>query len=228
MAAEIAVLNRSAVALAADSATTILTRRGIKINNNPDKFFHLSDRAPVGLMMFGNAEFMEQPLESLIKPFRFGPLGVSKPTVGEYAAALFEFFEHNMKLDDDIKRKHIETTFRSVANPLLVRSTNILFASTSTRGQSIADRLAALWIGEFDQEFSHISDMKDFDVFEGISAEDLSERYGSIVRQSLERQTELNPPQQEILERLVTGAAKFFGLHLKKEVFSEQSSNGTA
>jgi len=39
MTAEIAVLNRAAVALAADSATTLVTPFGPKINNNADKLF---------------------------------------------------------------------------------------------------------------------------------------------------------------------------------------------
>ena len=67
MTAEIAILNKSAVALAADSAITIGNE---KIYNSGNKLFILSKYRPVGIMVFGNAEFMGVPWETIIKYYR--------------------------------------------------------------------------------------------------------------------------------------------------------------
>ncbi len=70
MTAEIAILNKSAVALAADSAVTIPVANGQKIYNTVNKLFTLSKYRPVGIMVYGNGEFMGIPWESIIKEHR--------------------------------------------------------------------------------------------------------------------------------------------------------------
>ena len=71
MTAEIAVLNRTAVALAADSASTSLQTSGLsKIFNTADKLFHLDGLRPIGVMVYGNSHFMGVPWETIIKKYR--------------------------------------------------------------------------------------------------------------------------------------------------------------
>lgn len=67
MTAEIAVLNRFGVALAADSAVTIGSG---KIFNSAEKLFALSRTQPVGFMVYGNAYFMNIPWETVLKVYR--------------------------------------------------------------------------------------------------------------------------------------------------------------
>ena len=67
MTAEVAIVNASAVALAADSAVTISEQ---KTYNSAIKLFSLSKVAPVGIMIFGNANLMDVPWETLIKDYR--------------------------------------------------------------------------------------------------------------------------------------------------------------
>lgn len=67
MTAEIGVLNTIGVALAADSAVTIGTS---KIFNTADKLFSLSKHHPVGIMIYGSAEYMGVPWETVIKIYR--------------------------------------------------------------------------------------------------------------------------------------------------------------
>jgi len=62
MTAGIAVLDKSAVALAADSAVT----RGYKVYNTANKLFMLSKYHPVGIMIYGSAEFIDIPWETII------------------------------------------------------------------------------------------------------------------------------------------------------------------
>lgn len=61
MTAEIAIMNKDAIALAADSAVTIEQQKGKKIYNTVNKLFMLSKYQPIGIMIYGNATFMGVP-----------------------------------------------------------------------------------------------------------------------------------------------------------------------
>jgi hypothetical protein len=58
MTAEVAILNKAAVALAADSKVTIGSGGNEKTYDSVNKIFTLSKRHPVGIMIYGNADFM--------------------------------------------------------------------------------------------------------------------------------------------------------------------------
>jgi hypothetical protein len=82
MTAEIAIMNKSAVAMAADSASTITHAGGQKTYNTVNKLFALSTHLPVGIMIYGSAELMGVPWETIIRVYqkrlgrrRFGRLG---------------------------------------------------------------------------------------------------------------------------------------------------------
>jgi hypothetical protein len=84
MTAEIAILNKSAVALAADSAVTFQVGAGQKIYNTVNKLFTLSKYRPIGVMIYGNSEFMGVPWESIIKEHRRGLRRTEHGTLREY------------------------------------------------------------------------------------------------------------------------------------------------
>jgi hypothetical protein len=71
MTAEIAIMNRSAITVAADSA---VTRGPNKVHVNANKIFRLSDQAPIGLMVYGNADVFGLPWELVAKLYRIGGL----------------------------------------------------------------------------------------------------------------------------------------------------------
>ncbi|CAH5009662.1 hypothetical protein ACR71O_24975 [Klebsiella pneumoniae] len=92
MTAEIAVFNKSAVALAADSAVTISGEDGVsKIYNGADKLFALSKHHPVGVMIFGSADLCGIPWEMIIKQFRKNLTDRSHDTIEKYAEEFFQF-----------------------------------------------------------------------------------------------------------------------------------------
>ena len=70
MTAEIAILNRTAVALAADSVVTLAGSGGRKTYDSAEKIFQLSRYQPIGLMIYNNAQFMNAPLEVLARSYR--------------------------------------------------------------------------------------------------------------------------------------------------------------
>lgn len=67
MTAEIGIINQRGLALAADSAVTLGTNLTL---NNATKLFSLGDNHYIGMMIYGNAEFMGIPWEVLIKAFK--------------------------------------------------------------------------------------------------------------------------------------------------------------
>lgn len=101
MTAEVAVMNKSAVALAADSAAT----SPHKIYNSVNKLFRLSDHFPVGIMIYGNAEIMGVPWESIIKVYRQSLGTDSKKTLKEYATAFISYLVSQHGLFPDSERE---------------------------------------------------------------------------------------------------------------------------
>lgn len=94
--AEIAVMNREAVALAADSAATIApdgTTRMVFPSQN--KLFALSSVAPVGIMVYGQGELIGVPWDTLIKGFRHKLGATTYTDLPKYAE---EFCEYLKKL----------------------------------------------------------------------------------------------------------------------------------
>ena len=82
------IMNRSAVALAADSAATLMDN---KIFNSVNKLFSLSKYHPVGIMIYSKADFMSVPWESIIKIYR-RQLGKKRfDTLQEYSSDFISF-----------------------------------------------------------------------------------------------------------------------------------------
>ncbi|MCD6116345.1 hypothetical protein J7K93_04975 [bacterium] len=98
MSAEIAIMNRSAVALAADSAVTINRKENVKIYNTVNKLFTLSKYHPVGIMVYGSADLMGVPWESIIKIYRNNLLEKSFSTLEEYAQDFMNYLDKDNKL----------------------------------------------------------------------------------------------------------------------------------
>lgn len=68
MTAIVAVLNKHAVAVAADSAVTMGNTH--KVVNSANKIFTLSKYNPVAVMTYNNAAFMGTPWDIIIKEYR--------------------------------------------------------------------------------------------------------------------------------------------------------------
>ncbi len=106
MTAEIALLNKSAVALAADSAATLSSRdRQEKVFNSEDKLFELSMTQPIGVMIFNSTTFMETPVHLLIKKYR--SLGREFNTVDDAAKNFREYLrDFANTLDEDVRNRN--------------------------------------------------------------------------------------------------------------------------
>ena len=68
MSAGIIVMNKNAIAMAADSAVTIGDHAAI--HNSANKLFALSMFEPIGAIIYANAQFMQVPMEIIIKQYK--------------------------------------------------------------------------------------------------------------------------------------------------------------
>ncbi|HAS6319063.1 TPA: hypothetical protein I7235_01680 [Vibrio vulnificus] len=94
MTAEVAIYNRSAITLAADSAVSISRGQAPhKIYNNAEKLFAITKHHPVGLMIYGSSDILGIPWELIIKQHRVKLGSDPFPTLKEYAESFFSFTE---------------------------------------------------------------------------------------------------------------------------------------
>ena len=97
MTAEVGILNTMGVALAADSAVSIGPGAD-KIYSSAEKLFNLSESAPVGVMIHGNAAFLGVPWETIIKTYRKKRRGKTFATLVEYRDDFLKFVSGNRKM----------------------------------------------------------------------------------------------------------------------------------
>lgn len=107
MTAEIAIMNRNAVTLATDSAVTLTVRGSEKIYNSADKLFELSDRDPLGIMVYNNLEYMGISLEVAIKQFRGKSLHYGNVALA--AQAFFDYLVSDLRPDEELQRQHAKS-----------------------------------------------------------------------------------------------------------------------
>lgn len=113
MTAEIAIMNKHAVALAADSAVTLGSGR--KIYNSADKLFALSKYKPVGIMVYGSASLLQIPWEVLVKHYRQNVLGNrSFPTLEEYTQDFLKFLRETPHLSSEAEEIFVLQVFWKV------------------------------------------------------------------------------------------------------------------
>jgi hypothetical protein len=105
MTAVLGILNKQAVAIAADSAVTIGGPNNHKIFNRANKVFALSKRHPVGIMLFNSASFMTTPWETIIKLYRKRLGDNSFPTINAYQEDFIGFLHsRNFFTDENLQR----------------------------------------------------------------------------------------------------------------------------
>ena len=89
MTAIVGVLNKHAVAIAADSAVTMGNTH--KVVNSANKIFTLSKYHPVAVMTYNNADFMGIPWDIIIKEYRKQLKDTSFPHLKDYLCDFVKF-----------------------------------------------------------------------------------------------------------------------------------------
>ena len=119
MTAEVVVMNRGGVALAADSAVTVQVGDSSKVRDSALKLFMLSRHRPVGVMVYENSSLLGVPWETIIKLFRETFDREGRATLPEYGQALIDFLDGNRSLfpeevQDRYYRRAVEIEYRRI------------------------------------------------------------------------------------------------------------------
>lgn len=143
MTSEVVVMNRLAVALAADSAVT--ADGYSKVHNSANKLFMLSDCHPVGIMVYNNSSLMTLPWETLIKEFR-ADLGTKEfDRLEQYGDAFIEFVktkanEHLKGAQNDFFLDLVDGYFASIYKEIKGRLDQLQSAFSDSDGDVVAQR----------------------------------------------------------------------------------------
>ena len=111
MTAEVAVMNKQAIALAADSAVTFRDEMGQKIFTSASKIFTLSKYQPVGVMIYGSASIMGTPWETVIKAYRDQLKQKTFKTINNYAEDFISFLtEEKLLFAEQEEKRYVRNS----------------------------------------------------------------------------------------------------------------------
>lgn len=129
MTSEVVLMNRGAVALAADSATTSQYWTGstweTRYFKGANKIFNLARNNPVGLMTYDSANTQGAPWEVVVKAYRKDKGQLPRDTLHDYAPSLFSYMEENLHLfPADYQAKQFLSSARNGAMLMLMWTLN--------------------------------------------------------------------------------------------------------
>lgn len=118
MTAIVGVLNKHAVAIAADSAVTI---GGKKVFNSANKIFSLSKRAPVAIATYNNANLNNVPWEIVIKEYRKHLGDTRKARLKDYVDDFFEYIKSRNYFSTTEELKESEKQYFSLCLNICIK-----------------------------------------------------------------------------------------------------------
>ena len=179
MTAEVVILNRGAVAIAADSAVTV-GAPGRKIYNTANKLFPLSAVEPVAVMVYGAGSFASIPWETVIKEHRRDLGSTSYGSVEEYAEALVGYLPsliQHVSRDEQRERVAMTAWWELDMVRATVESTALAAASAGTPLTDAEIRSEIL-----NRINARISHLEQVGFIEGISAALVGREIGAAIK----------------------------------------------
>lgn len=149
MTAEATVMNTQAVALAADSAVTITSERGTKVWESANKIFGLPGQHTVGVMMFGGADLLGMPWETIIKLYREQLRAKPFPTLSDYTRDLVRFLSDSRPLfpveaQDEFFERQVHLCYDSIRQDI----EGAIEQELASRGKPLSTKEAELIANE--------------------------------------------------------------------------------
>lgn len=143
MTSEVVVMNRLAVALAADSAVTAAGHA--KVHNSANKLFMLSKTHPVGIMVYNNAALMSMPWETLIKEYRSQLSDRAFDRLEDYGDDFVRFVEQQATtFGREVQKKYyvelVEIYFEKIAKRIRLQLDQSQSAFADAGGNKDAER----------------------------------------------------------------------------------------
>ena len=231
MTSEVVLMNRSAVAMAADSAVTISGQNYLKTYQSVDKLFPLVSGQPVGVMIYNNAEIMSTPWETVISLYREQARGRALESVDAYARDFIGFLSGNPDLfpasqQDGEFFKHVAVAFSLIAQDFDHQCAQFQQAGAGRLREhvsSIFEYVVGQLRSDYDRELDD-SQRGDLACFPRGTAEQLSRRYGTQVRElagSLIQSIRQEHPALSVSEETMAGLEEIAVMSVTRDAFFE-------
>jgi phosphopentomutase len=183
MTAEIAIMNKGAIALAADSAVTISVGKDStkKIYNTVNKLFTLSKYHPVGVMVYGNSELMGIPWESIIKIYRENLDKKNYNSLEEFGNDFMGFLNNNplfpLSVQDEYIKHIVISYYQFIRNSIDNEVKKII----KQKGKVSKDEIIKIINNVVSNIYNHWSKSKRLEQFSEEFTQELMERFESFI-----------------------------------------------
>jgi hypothetical protein len=221
MTAQIAIMNKQAIALASDSAITVTSEAGQKVYSSANKLFALSKFQPVGIMVYGNAEIMRVNWETVIKIYRSKLGDRSFKSLQEYVDHFIQFLQNENPL---FPEEHQRIYFRSLImgymrNPVQ-KITNEVKAVIKAKGSISQAQVKEITSEQIRKHRAALKKVRSLPSMPKTLAADLKAKYADIIDHALKDTFQKLPVSPSLRESLIEMSTSL----PSKDVFSDTMS----
>ncbi|HVP25776.1 MAG TPA: hypothetical protein VMS81_07330 [Methanomicrobiales archaeon] len=214
MTAEIVIMNREAVALAADSAVSLMAGPGDrpqKIFTSADKIFELAREHSACIMIYNNAAFMGIPWQTLITIYRGSLPDTPFDTLEEYAQHFIDFLTKEEGLIPDAvqQRFFVDGVYRTFLfiRYLIQQNASAVLAE---KGQISEEEIQGITGTIIDDIFGKLSGAPYSPTLDDAYAKELAEAYGEWIVRAASEVFERIPLTPDLARKLSQIAVLFY------------------
>ncbi len=211
MTTEIAILNKSAVALAADSAVTLSNGNNEqKIYNSVNKLFSLSKCNPIGIMIYDNANIMGVPWETVIKSYR-KKLGTrTELYLKDYVNDFIDFLKKDF-FTEEIEDEYVENVIANQLNLLKIEVLKAVEKEIIKSGSISRKTTTQITNNLINPFYSNLVKQENIDnIIEKDFVENFLNKYKFLIEKHIKEILESIPISRESNEKLLKISALFF------------------
>lgn len=215
MTAEIGILNKQGVALAADSAVTITSGDSMKVLNSANKLFNLSCYEPVGIMVYGNGNYMGTPWEIIIKQYR-NLLGKKRfKTLNEYCNDFFDYVYSCQEINSILDQEYLVKRLFNERLEELLNLTNEELNKKFDTLKPKEDEVKEVLQNRIEEYVKVFSKRNSLDNFQKFTFEEYKEEYSDVIKPIIDNAINIKLDQKYIEKLKVVGY-----LSIVKDLFS--------
>lgn len=181
MSAGICIMNKNAIALAADSAVTI--GQHLAIHNSANKLFALSKIAPVGLIIYSSAEIMSVPVEIIIKQYKRDLAQKNFDTLDEYVDDFIAYLLRNKDLFhfSQNEERYVKSVYADLLNGLNGDYTQMISRKIDeVKRELTQEELVAIQNNAIEATIKFVQDLPDIPNYDVV--EFIANSYGDNIR----------------------------------------------
>lgn len=211
MTVEIAVMNKEAIALAADSAVTMTGESGQKIFTSANKLFTLSKYHPIGVMVYGSAIFMGVPWEVIIKVYR-KKLGQKRfDTLGECAKGFVAFLDNgNPLFPESVQNEYLGVSIYAYFRLIKDTITRKVHASIDEKGKITSTSIKEIVTTIIDEHYQKWEKTPNIPSIPKRHNSRIADKHKRLIRKAIREVFEKLPITRALSDQLERIAASLF------------------